>query len=89
MLFRACREVVVAGCNFDAGGGHAFCVVAHIADDGGQARLHGGQRLQQLAGFVIAAGFDGVGQVAIGNALCRLLAPLHKLHDGACDGEGQ
>ena len=47
--------------------------------------MHGGQCLQQLAGFIVAIGGDGVGQVAIGNAFGGLLALLQGPDDGARD----
>ena len=47
--------------------------------------MHGGQCLQQLAGFIVATGGDGVGQVAIGNAFGGLLALLQGPDDGARD----
>ena len=76
---------LLPGRDLRAGGCHLLRIAAHFHDDAAQLLLHGAQRPQQLAQFVVPAARYGIGQMALGHLLGQLDRAAQRCHHGTGD----
>ena len=96
-LLGALAQVLVADGHFLAGGADRFGGAADVSDQLAQLGLHAGERLQELAEFVVTVGMHLRRQVALGDAACEVHRALQRGLDAAdqapadqrADGDGR
>jgi hypothetical protein len=88
LLLRTLAEIVVAAGDFLRGGIDRLGSLAHFTHDRAEAVVHGAERVQQLAQFVVAAGLDFMPEVALGDGVRHFHRAAQRAGDRADQQHG-